>query len=221
MKLVDELGSDDLFNPYRDVCEYDVSPNAPLERRKRLRAHLRCDHPGLILCGEAAGFRGARYAGVAFTSERILMSESIPRVPIVHQRITSFRLSMCEPSASIVWGALRSNGIADRTILWNALPAHPLKSGDPFTNRTPTSDERKAGLEILKQLLRLYPRALVLAVGRTAEASLRDIGVDPAAALRHPANGGANAFREGLRRLLISHKLHAPLQQPLAMDVAS
>jgi hypothetical protein len=56
-------------------------------------------------------------------------------------------------------------------------------------------------LAALEALLRLFPGAQVLAVGRHAEPELLQIE-RPAPALRHPAMGGASAFRQGLKAAL-------------------
>jgi uracil-DNA glycosylase len=56
-------------------------------------------------------------------------------------------------------------------------------------------------LPVLEALLRLFPSAQVLAVGRHAERALLQIE-RPAPALRHPAMGGASAFRAGLKAAL-------------------
>ncbi len=49
-----------------------------------------------------------------------------------------------EPSARIVWKALYEFGIAERTVLWNTFAFHQHKPGEPYTNRTPRSDEVEA-----------------------------------------------------------------------------
>ena len=61
--------------------------------------------------------------------------------------------------------------------------------------------ELRAGADVLAELIeRIEPRAIV-AVGRSAERALGELGLPCDAAVRHPANGGATAFRQGLRRL--------------------
>jgi hypothetical protein len=50
-------------------------------------------------------------------------------------------------------------------------------------------------------LVREFPSAKVVAVGRKAERSLKLMGV-PAAYVRHPARGGAKEFIKGLERLV-------------------
>ena len=85
--LTDTLPSErpTLFNPWRDHCSQDEPWNGPDAKLARLEAHLACD-PEFILCGEAAGYQGCRYSGIAFTSERLLWEGKIPRLsPLSHE----------------------------------------------------------------------------------------------------------------------------------------
>lgn len=190
-----------LFNPWRDECPDDLPCNSPGAKLERLAAHLDCE-PEFILCGEAPGHLGCRHSGIAFTSERLLLDGSIPRVSQPQQRLTSRRLSLAEPSATIVWKALYSLGIAERTILWNALQLHPHKPGNWRSNRTPSRDEIALGAPALRMLLDAFPSAKIIAVGKKADGLLRAMNVVPIAAVRHPANGGAKEFAAGLAALI-------------------
>lgn len=192
-------GGPALFNPYRDTCEHDLPHNDAAAKRARLAAHLDCD-ARFILVGEAPGYQGCRYSGVAFTSERLLIEGVIPRIEPLAHRLTSRRLSFSEPSARIVWKALHRLGIADRTILWNALQLHPVGVKGPWSNRTPSRDELKLGLKALLRLKEAFPRATIVAVGDKAQQSLAQLGLS-VAHVRHPANGGATRFADGLSRI--------------------
>jgi hypothetical protein len=128
------------------------------------------------MVGEAAGFRGARISGIPFTSERQVSGRGT-----------------AEASATIVHRALAELGIEDDVLLWNVVPTHPHEPGRPYTNRRPSRVEVEASSRFLEGVA--YGRRLV-AVGRLAER------VTGAPYVRHPAHGGAEAFRDGLRRLL-------------------
>jgi len=186
-----------LFHPWRDRCPHDAPGNGPAERLARLAAHLDSD-ARWILVGEAPGYQGCRYSGVAFTSERLLIDGAIPRVPRVLGRLAVRERPFSEPSATIVWKALNRAGIADQTVLWNALQLHPHISGMPWTNRTPNPAELAHGEAAMHRLVEAFPRARIVAVGRKAEQLLASAGVPVHVAVRHPANGGATAFTEGL-----------------------
>jgi uracil-DNA glycosylase family 4 len=142
-------------------------------RRERLRAYLddRAD-ARIVLVGEAAGYRGARVSGIAFTSERQLTGSG-----------------PSEASATIVHRTLAELGIADDVLLWNVVPTHP---GTASSNRTPT----RAEIDAAQPFLELVTRGRrVVAVGRIAAAALG------APYVRHPAHGGAVEFAAGVRML--------------------
>ena len=148
-------------------------------RRARLRAYLEARATAdLLLVGEAAGYRGARISGVPFTSERQLTGSGPG-----------------EATATVVRRVLRELGIDERVLLWNVVPTHPHRRDEPRSNRRPTVDEVRASRPFLDVLAR---GRRVLAVGRMAESVL------DAPYVRHPAHGGAAAFRDGL-----IHFIHA------------
>jgi uracil-DNA glycosylase len=165
--LVERLAAAEIgatYNQYADahhLCE-------------RLARYLesRSDAP-LLLVGEAAGYRGARVSGLAFTSERQLTGAG-----------------PAESTATIVHRVLRDLELEDDVLLWNVVPTHP---GTATSNRVPTRAEIEAGLPFAQELAR---RRRVIAVGRVAERALA------APYVRHPSHGGSAAFRETLRACL-------------------
>jgi uracil-DNA glycosylase len=191
-----------LFNPWLDSCLDDTPLNDAESRIGRLAAHLDCD-PEFICVGEAAGWIGMKRAAIAFTSERLLLEGAIPRVPAPAGRLSTRRLPYSEPSATIVWKTLKLLGIAERTLLWNALPMHPFKPGAADSNRTPTDAELMQGAPAMRLLVEAFPRAKVVAIGRKSELLLGQMGIATAGQVRHPANGGATAFSVGMKALAI------------------
>lgn len=186
-----------LFNPWTQCDPYtDRDADAAAQRLARLARHLDVDAQ-FVLVGEAAGYQGCKVSGLAFTSERLLLEGVIPRLPAPPSRLTLRARPWSEPSATTVWGTLQALGIADRTVLWNACPWHPHHAGRPHSNRPPTATERAAGVPVLRTLLAQYPRARLFAVGRNAQASLAELGID-AVPLRHPSMGGTPLFRSQL-----------------------
>jgi hypothetical protein len=173
-------------------------PEAAVLRRANATAYLdaRAGRSPLLLVGEAMGYAGGRFSGIAFTAERTLLGWGAPF------KATSLRSEgWAEQSGTIVHGALATLGIAGDTVLWNVVPAHPHRPGTPLSNRTPAAAELRAGALVLGELIeRLAPRATI-AVGRTAERALGELGLPCHGSVRHPANGGATAFRSGLARL--------------------
>ncbi len=138
-------------------------------RRERLRAHLGRD-VDTVLVGEAAGYRGARVSGLAFTSERQLTGSG-----------------SAEATATIVHRVLAELGLEEAVLLWNVVPTHPGTAG---SNRRPTRAEVEAARPFLQAVVK---GRRVIAVGRLAAAVLG------APYVRHPSHGGAGPFAEGLR----------------------
>lgn len=194
-------GIDGLFNPWRDHCPNDAFGNGPVEKLERLALHLDCQ-ADYILIGEAPGYQGCRYSGIAFTSERLLSEGGIPRLPVVSARLSTRRLPFSEPSATIVWKTLYRLGIAERTILWNAVQLHPHRSDNIWSNRTPRPDEIALGKPALALLIESFPNAKLIAVGKKSEELLQKMGVLVSGAVRHPAFGGAAEFASGLELLI-------------------
>ena len=143
-------------------------------RQARLTTYLesRFQAP-IILVGEAAGYRGARVSGIAFTSERQLTGTG-----------------PAEASATMVHRVLAALGLHEDVLLWNVVPTHP---GTAASNRRPTRAEIAAARPFLDELMR---GRRVVAVGRIAAEAL------DAPYVRHPSHGGAVAFAEGLRNTL-------------------
>ena len=186
-----------LFNPWSQSCPNEISDTYYLQRRANLKAHLSCPDPLCILVGEAPGFRGARFTGVPFTSEKLLIDQAIPRVEHPKgERITTRHIPWKESSATIVWEELQKHQVADRTILFNAVPWHPEGNDGPLSNRAPNANEQKAGQECLAVFFELFPDIPVIALGNIASESLKKLSIEHIK-IRHPANGGATLFRAG------------------------
>ena len=208
-------------NPWRDydrTC--DLGPQAPEIRRHQLQEYLaqRIGQARYLFVAEAAGYQGCRFTGIAITCERMLLG--------AHKQVTSAMVlghtgqrtsrpdspymtsrpqrdhGMNEPTDTYVWGAILDNGLDSRDVLlWNIFPFHPHKDS-PFSNRTPTDEELAAGLSYTRQLISLCQQPLRIgAIGRKAAETLQAAGI-PAAATRHPANGGASLFRKQFAELI-------------------
>jgi hypothetical protein len=191
-------------DPYRDEVPGLDAPGAARRRRQNLEVYLEwMGRPRLVLLGEAIGYRGGRFSGIAFTSERQLAGAGRERLPWAAAGMfaaTSANPKLwLEPSGTIVWGAL--GGEPRGVLLWNAFPWHPHGPRGPLSNRAPERALLEGNLHVLEALLAATSGAPVAAVGRTAAAALAHLGVE-APALRHPAHGGAGLFRTQLQELL-------------------
>ena len=180
------------FNQYADAGPDDV-PGAAGIRLANLRAYLTERARADVVClGEAGGYQGMRWSGIAFTSERDLGRWGPPYTPTCAARRWS------EPSGTIVHKVLDELGAERRVILWNTVPTHPHRPGEPLSNRRPTVAEVEAGAAFARRLIELVRPQTVVAVGRIAESVLGD----GATYVRHPANGGGAAFAAGMREIL-------------------
>lgn len=195
--------TEDAFNPWCDWCDYENSRSkdaGPAERRRRLRDFLSGDIRYFLL-GEAGGYRGQRYSGLGFSSERLLLEGGIPRVKRIDQRITKSDSPISEGSATVVWRTLWKLNVALHAATWNSYPLHPFKPWDYLTNRTPKPTEMEMGKPYIMELRKIFPDAIWIAVGNQAKANLDACGI-PATKVRHPANGGATKFATELKELL-------------------
>ena len=180
------------FNQYAQAGPDDL-PDAAAIRLANLRAYL-AEREGadVIALGEAGGYQGMRWSGIAFTSERDLARWGDPYRPSCAVRRWS------EPSGTIVHRVLGELGAERRVILWNTVPTHPHRPDVPLSNRRPTVPEVELGAAFARRLIALVRPATVVAVGRIAESVLGS----EATYVRHPANGGGAAFAEGMRAIL-------------------
>jgi uracil-DNA glycosylase len=165
-RLVEELAAARIgatFNQYAD---------SPL-RCARLAEYLDARrHAPLLLVGEAAGYRGARVSGIPFTSESQLTGTG-----------------PAEATASVVHRVLAELGLEEEVMLWNLVPTHPHRPGNPCSNRAPTGSEIRAGAPFLETLA---AGRRVVPVGRLAQRALGGTYV------RHPGHGGGAGFRRAL-----------------------
>jgi uracil DNA glycosylase superfamily protein len=217
LRLLKTSPSGAVFNPWWEADEKnDLGPNAPAIRRHQLRAYLqkRVGKANVAIIGEALGYRGGHFSGIAMTSERLLLGRSKrfhikPRdfFSDVKPRRTS-KPEKCpdgfsEPTATIVWGTLLRLGLKpEQFVLWNAFPWHSFDSRRGMLgNRMPKKSERAAGLPVLQAFLELFSRDQVIALGKIAAAQLEQLGVH-AHCVRHPASGGARLFRQQIAKVV-------------------
>lgn len=196
--LFGDPGSEDLFNPYlNENPELDV-PEAHLIRRDNLRRYLleRDRVPRLFVLAEAPGPWGCRFTGVPITSEEQLLDPSFPHAGRQSSaRPTPHR----EYSASIYWRVMAP--YAADILTWNTVPFHPFKSGTPTSIRTPRASEVTRFAPLLHDMLAILQPERIAAIGRKAEKALASAGAE-ATYVRHPSQGGALLFEEGMRTII-------------------
>ncbi len=206
-----------VFNPWADVDRrHGCGVRGPAIRRRQLAHYLeaRQGPAAWVLVGEAMGYQGGHFSGVPMTSERILLghlagdgihpSHVLPGLSPERTSLPGIKADgFTEPTATIVWGALRDQGLDPlRVVLWNTFAWHPYRPDQGLlSNRRPTNDELAFGMPALRLVLGLFPGARLVAVGKVAAACLAGAGYQPTE-MRHPAHGGAPEFRNQLKRLV-------------------
>ncbi len=205
------------FNPWRDTQrEYEVDGAVEI-RRKQLTEYLsrRVGKAKMLLVAEACGYQGGHFSGIAMTCERMILNQH-PAVnsemilgyqgqrtsrsdsPLI-EKPTQREKGFNEPTDSVVWKACLEAGLTpDEFLLWNIFPFHPYKKGNLLSNRTPTDAELAVGLTYTQDLLSLAGELPIFAIGKKSETTLSEAGFT-VTGLRHPANGGANIFRQQLK----------------------
>ena len=211
---------DCVFNPWgEEDAALDV-PGAAAIRRRQLLLYLarRIGRARILFMAEACGYQGGRFSGMAMTCERMLLSRhpSVTAEMILGEtgtrtsrsdspfplKETQRKDGFNEPTDTVVWGAAAEAGLLpEEFLLWNIFPFHPHQKSAPLTNRTPTEAELSDGLLFAKSFLSMAGPVKIFAVGKKSEEMLPAAGFD-VIGLRHPANGGARQFREGLLEAL-------------------
>jgi hypothetical protein len=200
-----------VFNPWRDRDpRNDGRADAPQVRARQLEAYLgaRVGRAKVLLVAEAVGYQGAKFSGVPLTSERILLGhlEGVPAecafgaAGVQTSRAGSHPKGCTEPTATIAWRQMLALGYRpEEFVFWNAFAFHPHRMGARLSNRKPTREELARSSHVLQAMRRLFPAAKTVAVGTVARDALAALG-EGAPCVRHPANGGASAFRLQIAR---------------------
>ncbi len=193
-KVFPTPSSDTLFNPYRDVHPDIDQPCASDIRRENMRRYLATYtvRPPIFLLAEAPGPWGCRFSGVPLVSEAQLVDSDFPLCGAPTSRAET---PHHEYSARIYWRVLRT--YFPKFFTWNTVPYHPHHHGKPLSIRTPTAAEINASTDVLAALVGELKPARILAIGRKAERALRITGT-PGTYVRHPSQGGARLFAEGV-----------------------
>ena len=182
------------FNPYSDRCTaYDLD-DAPRSRSQTLQAMLEAATEREIdslWIGRDLGYRGGRRTGLAFTDD-VHVQAHAERWELSVKRPTTGKI-VAEQTAAVVWRVLLR--IKAPIFLWNVFPLHPHEPGNPFSNRCHNVRERRAGEELLSELILLLKPCRLVAIGNDAAQSARRLyGKSKVIQIRHPSHGGKAQF---------------------------
>ncbi len=195
------LDFENTFNPYSNRCAVHDLDDAPRRRSESLHAMLEaaaeCEIDSIWI-GRDLGYRGGRRTGLALTDDVHLYAHA-QRWGVSVERPTKGE-AVAERTAAVTWSIL--SHIKAPVFLWNVFPLHPHEPNDPFSNRSHNSRERRAGEELLFQLiLLLKPRRLIAIGNEAALTAYRLADHHEVIKVRHPSYGGQTQFLTQVREL--------------------
>jgi hypothetical protein len=192
-----------LFNPYRDRVDGFDLPAAVEIRQDNFHRYLSSYRamPRLFLLAEAPGPWGCRFSGVPLVSEAQLVD---PEFPLDGRPSSVNEAPYAEYTAGIYWRVL--GPWFPHFFTWNSVPYHPYKPDRLLSIRNPGQREVLQFVEIARAMVDIMQPECVLAIGRKAEYALGRAGV-PCTYIRHPSQGGARKFEEGIEEVVRELKL--------------
>jgi len=194
------------FNQYSDQDLRIDLPKAAEIRKENLINYIisYADFPEFLLLGEAPGPWGCRFSGVPFTSEKQLINNFLPftgkRSSRKYPEITTKKLPPYHSDSSDRFWEV-TLPFYPRFFAWNIVPFHPHKPEAILSIDKPNSSEVEGFALIIKEIIKFLKPKKTIAIGRVPENGLIKIGLNDVIYVRHPARGGSEKFREGLKRI--------------------
>ena len=203
LRTLQTYKSDNVFNPYSDVCplyDHPKSPTIRLNNLHKLIDSFQSCKVDSIWLGRDLGHKGGRRTGIALTDEVNLPNAS--QIWNVELEKSTTGNPFSEITAKTIWNAI--SRIDAKIFTWNIFPFHPYESGNHYSNRPHAAKEQKVGVEILIGLIDILKPVQIVAVGNDAYSVSCKIFSDMNIfKVRHPSYGGIKLFSEQ------THKLYA------------
>ena len=198
------------FNPYSNRCVVHDLDDAPQRRLHALLTVLEAatkQDVDSIWIGRDLGYRGGRRTGLALTDD-VHVHEYAARWGLSIQRPTKGDVA-AERTAAVIWSVLSQIEVS--VFLWNVFPLHPHEPGNPFSNRSHNSLERRTGEEFLSQLIFLLKPRRLVAIGNDAARTVHRLRYQHRVVqVRHPSYGGQTQF---LAQMYELYNLQSDLSQ--------
>ena len=189
-----KLSFENTFNPYSNRCPVHDLGDAPQRRSRILLSLLTAassQDVDSLWIGRDLGHRGGRRTGLPLTDD-VRFHMHVERWGLSIQRPTKGN-EAAERTAAVIWSVLSQ--IEVPVFLWNVFPLHPHEPGNPFSNRSHNTIERKAGEIILSQLILLLKPRQIVAIGNDAARTVHRFRYQhKVVRVRHPSYGGQTQF---------------------------
>ena len=201
-----------LFNPFRERDPTCDLPHAARRRRDNLARYFTAldalDGPRDLWLAEAPGATGTRRTGIPLVDERELaLANAHYAIGPPLERVTDGPLPAGTSPGRAIWAEIVRTDY--RPVLWNVLLHHPERRvGGRLTNRAPRAGEVRYFTPMIEMAYRRWcvgeagarpPR--VIAIGKFAERAALSLKLPGVTYVRHPAQGGLTAFRDGMAAL--------------------
>jgi len=186
-----------IFNPWTEFDETDISSEAPKIRTQNLKKYL-LNHKNAtyILIAESPSL-GARYTGIAMTSEKVINANNL------NYNYSSLKSTngkyVYELTAKKVWDEILSQ--KENFVMWNAF-AYNIHEKENRWFENPTNEELEQNLDLLNLFLSLYKNAKIITVGATAKSALQILNFSDFESIRHPSNDFKKEFPEQFKKYL-------------------
>lgn len=178
-----------IFNPWAEFDESDISSNAPKIRVENLKKYLlKRKEAKYILIAESPSL-GARYTGIAMTSEKVINTNNLDYA--YSSKKSEIKKYVYELTAKKVWDEIIEK--KEDFAMWNAF-AFNIHEKENRWFENPTEEELKGNLELLNLFLDLFCGAKIITVGKTAQNALEILNFKNFESIRHPSNDFKKEF---------------------------
>lgn len=196
-----------LFNQYNQVNLKLDQTDADIIRQRNLVEYITglVEPIKVVFVGVAPGFRGCRFSGVPFLSEKILLGKKFRHfIGIGDYCQSSKGAKYGENSATKVWTSLSAVFTKDELkhfFFWNIVPYHP--AGEVDINRDPLGNEIEKYCGITYEIINILKPAVIACFGELPTKKLNGEFKHnyPIIAIPHPSRASYDKLQGGYREI--------------------